>query len=276
MEWIPIPSSGGNLGMLGLVPKTRGRAKPSKRLFAAPAPTAPIEDTRVSSQEIAVTLAANLGLGGIFGGTVGFNEVGYWLDAMAYTDRFEEEPADGNLVLATRFGFGLRVMFRVTKLNTKVSLSYGMIGAAVDVGYANASYEIDAFGLGAGALPVILRGIGQFGTLNSDTFYKLNTVVLKNLVEYIKANISTLQPHRVAALVRSVRTGDSLDVSQPVLFAMRRIRSGRSLRDALADAGDLDSASIRLVYSNVLGDVPDTTEPRDRDEQKADEWLRDD
>jgi hypothetical protein len=235
-----------------------------------------VEDTRVSNQEISVTLAGSLNLGAIFTGSVAANEVGYWLDAMAYSDRYEETPAPSGFVLASRFGFGLRVMFRVRKLNPKANLNYGLIGAALDAGFAQASYEIDAFGLGAQALPAILEGIAQSGpSLSSDTFYKLNTSILKNLVTYIGAHLATLQPMRVAALVRSVLDGDSLDISSAVLFAMRQIRSGRSLQDALAAAGDLDSSAIRLAYVNVLGDVSDTTGPTSHDRDKADDWLAD-
>jgi hypothetical protein len=272
MQWIPIPSTGGNLKAFGIVlpkSKLRGSGK-------AAAGSPPVEDTRVSNQQISVALAVNLGLSPIFSGTVSSNEVGYWLDAMAYTDQYEAEPTQGNLVLATRFGFGIRVMFRVQVLNANAKLNYGAIGAAIDAQFASATYEIDAFGLGAGALPIILGSLKQFGNLTSDAFYSLNSAIIKNLIDYIKAHIGEFQPQRVAALLQSIGASDSLDVSQAILFAMREIRSGTSLRDALAKADDLDSASIRLVYSTMLGDVPDTTVPNKQQRDSADEWLADD
>jgi hypothetical protein len=170
MEWIPIPSKGGNLKVMGVgLPKTMRKlaakdAPPPtiqnmrvldqgvRAVLPQPLPPHPVEDTRVSNQQISVALASTIGIGSIFGGSVNFNEVGYWLDAMAYTDQYESEPADGNLVLATRFGFGIRVMFRVQTLNANAKFNFGAIGAAIDAGYASASYEIDSFGLGPGAL----------------------------------------------------------------------------------------------------------------------------
>jgi hypothetical protein len=230
----------------------------------------------VSNQEISVSLAGSLNLGAIFTGAISNNEVGYWLDAMAYSDRYEETPAPNGLVLASRFGFGLRIMLRVRKINPKATLNYGLIGAAVDAGFAQASYEIDSFGLGQQALPLILGGIAQAGpSLTSDTFYKLNTSILKNLVTYINANLTSLQPVRVAALVRSALEADSLDRSEAVLFAMREIRSGKTLHDALANAGDLDSSTIRLTYANILGDSSETIQPTTINQQQADEWLAD-
>ena len=268
MEWIPVPTAG--------VSEIAPVAANAPSVVIAPAA---VEDTRVSNQEISVTLAGNLNLGAIFTGSVSGNEVGYWLDAMAYSDRYEETPLPNGLVLASRFGFGLRVMFRVRKLNPKANLNYGLIGAAIDAGFAQASYEIDAIGFGAQAaqaLSMILDGIAGSGpSLTSDTFYKLNSSILKNLVTYIKANLATLQPMRVAALVRSLLDADSLDTSHALLFAMRQISNGKTLQDVLAAAGDMDSSAIRLAYANVMGDVSDTTRPSRPDRHKADEWLAD-
>jgi hypothetical protein len=237
-----------------------------------------IEDTRVSSQEISVTLAGNLNIGAIFTGAVSANEVGYWLDAMAYSDRYEETPAASGLVLASRFGFGLRVMFRVRKLNPKATLNYGLIGAAIDAGFAQASYEIDAIGFGpkvGQALSMILEGIAESGpSLTSDVFYKLNSSILKNLAACINDNLATMQPARVATLVHSALVTDSLDTSHAVLFAMRQIRKGRTLQDAL-EAADMDPATIRLTYEHVMGYITDTTKPSSADRDKADVWLGD-
>lgn len=238
-----------------------------------------VEDTRISNQEISVTLAASMNIGAIFNGAVSANEFGYWLDAMAYSDRYEEAPAPNGLVLAHRYGYGLRVLFRVRKLNVKASLNYGLLGAALDVGYARASYQILGLGFGSNvnqALAIILDGVASSGAnLNGETFYKLNSSILKNLVAYIKDNLDKMQPTRVAALVRGASDGASLDASQAILFAMRRIRGGESLQEALAAAGDLDSAAIRLAYANVLGDVEETTKPTKDNRHTADEWLDD-
>jgi hypothetical protein len=270
VQWIPIPSNE--------VSASTSNADLGAASTNALAP-ATVEDTRVSNQEISVTLAGSLNIGAIFTGAVSANEVGYWLDAMAYSDRYEETPASKGLVLANRFGFGLRVMFRVRKLSPKANLNYGLLGAAIDAGFADASYEIDAIGFGthAGeALSMILEGLATSGpALSSDTFYKLNTSILKNLVTYIKTNLTTMQPMRVATLLRSALDEDSLEISHAILFAMRQISSGNRLVDALAAAGDMNPVAIRLAYANVMGDVADTTKPTKSDRRTADEWLAD-
>src|SRR5579885_1137713 len=126
MDWIPVSCSGATVQRASMA----------------------IEDTRVSNQQIDVTLAANLNLGAIFDGTLSAGEIGYWLDAMAYSDQYEHASGPNGIILGDRFGYGLRVMFRVKQLNAKAKLNYNLIGANVDAGFAQAGYEIEAYGFG--------------------------------------------------------------------------------------------------------------------------------
>ncbi len=257
MEWIPVDES----------------ALPVKR-FAMP-----IEDTRVSNQQIDVTLAGNLNLGAIFGGTATAGEVGYWVDAMAYSDEYENAPGPNGVILGNRFGYGLRVMFRVKQLNAKAKLNYNLIGANVDAGFAQAGYQIEALGFGpkaSEALSAILNGMASSGTtMTGAAFYKLNSSILTNLVAYMQANQDSMQPVRVAALVSSSKPADSLEVSHAVLYAMRALSQGDSLDSALKSACDLDPTSIRLAYGSIMGDLPSSAPPSSTNRDAADRWLAD-
>jgi hypothetical protein len=58
----------------------------------------PLVGVCVSNQQISVTFAGNIGIGAIFNGAAQSNEVGYWLEAMTYTDQFEQLPlSDGEI-----------------------------------------------------------------------------------------------------------------------------------------------------------------------------------
>jgi hypothetical protein len=222
-----------------------------------------------------VSLAGNIGLGTIFNASASANEVGYWLEAMVYTDQFEQlPPADGQVV-ANRFGAGLRVMFRVQVLDASANLNLAFLGASLDAQYATASYEVDGIGLGAAALPAILGGLNASGTLTGDALYQLNTTILKSLTDYIKQHAADLQPQRVAALISTPQPGDSLDVSQAVLYAKRQISSGHNLQTALEGAGDLDRATISLVYSDALKTSDPSAAPNSTQKQSANDWLAD-
>lgn len=250
-------------------------------LTAAISPTEamPIQDTRVSNQQIDVTLAGNLNLGGIFTGSVSANEVGYWLDAMAYSDQYEELPGPNGMTLSNRYGYGLRIMFRVRSLSPKASANYGLIGASIDAGFAQASYEIAAFGFGVhanAALAAILDGIAKSGaSLSGDTFYSLNEAILKNLVTYVEANAASMQPVRVATLVSNTATDNHFETSKAVMYAMRQIASGKSLADALSALGNLDATGIRLAYANIVGELASNTKPSNANENDANHWLAD-
>jgi hypothetical protein len=246
----------------------------------SPAAPLPIQDTRVSSQQVDVTLAANLNLGSVFTGSASASDVGYWLDAMAYTDQFEPAaPGPNGLVLGNRFGYGLRVLFRVRQLSGKATVNYSLLGATLDAGFAQATYEIDAFGFGAQAnqaLASILDGVASSGpSLTGDTFYQLNSSILKNLVAYIQANQAAMQPVRVATLLTDTLSNNSLDTSHAVLFAVRQIRAGKTLQDALGSAGDLDSTAIRMAYQSILSDASPTAVPSNSEQNAADQWLAD-
>lgn len=283
VEWIPIAPTGSSLPAIKRAKKAefveyRGASADviatEDVVLAGPA-LHPLIDVRVSNQEIDVSLAGNLGLGTIFNASASANEVGYWLEAMAYTDQFEQlPPADGEIV-ANRFGAGLRVMFRVQVLDATANLNIAFLGASLDANYATASYEVDGFGLGPGALVTILAGLNSSGTLTGDALYKLNTTILSTLTDYIKQHVDDLQPQRVAALVSTPKAGDSLDTSHAVLYAKRQISSGHTLQTALDDAGDLDRATINLVYSDALKTSDPSVVPNNIQRQAANDWLAD-
>jgi len=166
-------------------------------------------------------------------------------------------------------------MFRVQVLDASANLNLAFLGASLDAQLATANYEIDGFGLGAAALPTILDGLNSSGTLTGDALYKLNTTVLTKLAEYIKQNASTLQPQRVAALISIPKPGASLAVSQAVLYAKRQIAQGHNLQTALEGAGDLDPATIGLVYSDALTSSDQSVVPNAIQRQSASDWLAD-
>jgi len=60
-----------------------------------------LNNTKVSAQDISVSLAAKLGIGSIFSGSVSYNDHGYYLDAMAFSDQYQERSGPDATVYAT-------------------------------------------------------------------------------------------------------------------------------------------------------------------------------
>jgi hypothetical protein len=245
-------------------------------LRAQPVPLDPgstAQNVVVSTQQLDIGIAAKVGVGSIFAGSVQANESGYWLDAMAFADS-GFSPTAGNIVSQTRWGFGLRIMFRARLLDTSIKLSFAVLGAAVELGLADASYEVQTIGLGPLALAAVLDGLSQFGTLRGDTFHDLNTTVISNLKQLITDHEDELTPRPIAVLLSIPVELDPVVKAHTEVFAMRRLRDRMSLHDALARAnGHYDGTVIRTVYGKVAPGIQDTDTPPTSARDFAKQWL---
>jgi hypothetical protein len=234
---------------------------------------AAIGNVTVLKQDVSISVAGKLGVGSIFASSVQANESGFWLDAVAYADSAVVANPQ-NIVSQTRWGYGLRILFRARQLSTTVKLNFAIIGAAVDLGLASASYEVQTIGLGPLALGAVLDGLSQFGTLRGDTFHDLNTTVIQNLTKLIRDHSSELTPRPIAVQLRIPVEQDPIPKARTEVFAMRRIREGSTIKDALARAaGKYDENVIRTVYRKLAPGLKDTDAPPDSAKAKAKEWL---
>lgn len=236
-------------------------------------PDTTVGNVSLERQDLSISLGAKLGVGSIFASSVQANELGFWLDAMAFADSaFGTDPQ--NIVNQTRWGYGLRIMFRARQLSTSVNLNFALIGAAIDYGLASASYEVQTVGLGPMALGAVLNGLSQFGTLRGDTFHELNTTVINNLSKHIEENSGELTPRPIAVQLRIPVEQDPIPKARAEVFAMRRIRDGSSIKEALERAsGRYDENVIRLVYKTLAPGLKDTDTPPNGAKTKAKEWL---
>lgn len=272
--WLPINPTRTSKGAWVSLAKVVGDDK------AKPIPLDAGDDPLTSSftlvdSEIALSVAGKLAVGSIFGGTAGYDEHAFYLDGAAYTEKYAE-PAGGQGVLGTRWGVGLRVLLRVKKIKADVNLNFGMVGAAVQLGYASAQYEIQGIGIGIDGLQIVLGALGGRGDFTSETYYKINDAVLSKLADYIKANAAKLKPQPFAVQLIQPIDIDPMVVARPIVFAMRRIREGSSLNDALGRAsGKYEETEIKAVYGKISpGSGPDDKPSKDSRNQ-ADNWLSD-
>jgi len=270
MNWIPINSLITDDGDLVSLAALRGtlRAQPIQ-LDAGTT----IGNVRVSRQDLSISVAGKLGVGSIFATSVQGNEFGFWLDAMASADSAPVSKPE-NIVSQARWGYGLRILFRARQLDTSVKLNFAILGAAVELGLATASYEVQTIGLGPTALGAILDGISQFGTLRGDTYHDLNTSVINNISKLIKDHADELAPRPIAVQLRIPVEQDPIPKAHTELFAVRRIRGGMSIRDALIRAaGNYDENVIRAVYRKFAPGLQDTQTPPESAKEKAKQWL---
>jgi hypothetical protein len=235
----------------------------------------PYTSFSVMGRSISTSLAAKLGIGTIFDGTLNANEQAWWFDAATYTDKYRIDPAGPGAVAMTRWGVGLRIVIRVYDIKAGTSLNYMVVGAAVQMGLAQAQYEITGMGIGMAGLKIVLDNMSLTGQLTAESYFKLTTVVGKQLKEYIDTHVTELTPQPIAAGIVYNLEEDKVAMAQSIFYAMRSIAGGRSLRDSLERAlPTYDRDAIRYAYGVVAGNIPDMDEPSRDAERKAEKWLK--
>ena len=228
-------------------------------------------------EELSVSVAAQLGVGSIFTASVQANEAGFWMDAMQFADSdFRQFPNNviTDIVSQTRWGYGLRILCRADQIDPSLNLSFGVLGAAADLGLANVSYEVQTIGLGPSALAAVLDGVSQFGALNSDTLRSLTTTVIENVKEIIANPSAPLTPRPIAVQLNIPVGLDPVLKARSEVFAMRRLRDGMSLTNALTRAGDdHDASAIRGLYQVIDPGIADNDPPTAEAQKFAKQWL---
>jgi len=266
--WIPINPARLKSGALVSLAKVFGEDK------AQPIPldpSSPLNSFELMATDIDISLAAKLSLGPIFSGSINYGDRAFYLDATTFADMYEEKP--GNTVVGTRWGVGLRVLLHVYDIKGDLSLNIGLVGAAVDVGYAKAVYEIDGFGF-EGGLQEVLGQLSGFGSLTAETYFKITDMVVPKFGEFLKT--AKLKPVPFQVQLIDPIAIDPISSARPIVFAMRRLRDGQSLNEALMHAaGKYDGGEIKTVYQKLAPDTKPNDEPPQEARNRASDWLKD-
>lgn len=269
--WIPINPARTVNGAWVSLAKIFGEDKAKPIPLETPNPT--LSEFTVVANEVDLTLAAKLGLGNIFSGTLNYGDKAFYMDATAFTERYAEMP--NNPVVGTRWGVGLRVLLHASEIKGGLSLNFGLVGAAVQLGYAKALYEIDGIGI-EGGMNVILGELKGFGDLTGDTFFRINDIVIPKLADYMEKNPDKLHPVPYQVQLIEPINMDSVLAARSILFAVRRVRDGCSLNEALTkSAGKHDEQDIRMVYAKFAPGLGPDDHASDDMKKKASDWLTD-
>lgn len=268
--WIPINPARTPSGALVSLTRLLGEEK------AHPLPLGANPDLSsfsVIASEVDLSVAAKLGVGNVFSSTISYGDRAFYMDATAFTDVYTDSP--GTPICGTRWGVGLRVLLHVSEIKAGLTLNFGMVGAAVQLGLAKALYEIDGMGIKDG-LSVVLGELHGFGDFTAETFFRINDSVIPKLADYMKNSASKLTPvpYQVQ-LIQPVEIDPVLS-AQSIIFGMRRLREGCSLDEALVKAaGKHDQNEIRAVYGKMAPGLPADQRPQASIRSAAYEWLDD-
>lgn len=267
--WIPINPARLRSGAWASLAKVFGEDKAHPIPLQVPNPT--LSCFTLIASEIDISVAAKLSVGGIFSGSMKYGDRAFYLDAAKFIDEYKETP--GNPVVGTRWGVGLRVLLHVSDIKVGVNLDFHIVGAAVDLGYAKALYEIDGFGI-EGGMEVVLGELHGFGNLSAETYFKINDMVIPKLAQYMHDNPSKLIPVPFQVQLIQPIDIDPILSGRSILFAMRRLKDGDSLNQALTHAaGKYDRDEIKVVYTKLAPSPNPDEKPPQSARQAADEWL---
>lgn len=226
---------------------------------------------RIFQDSLSASQAATLGVGSIFKGSFSANEQALTFDAVVFTDQYNEQT-QGKSILAVRWGLGMRILLRVSQIKGDVSLNFGLVGAAVQLGYAQARYEIIGHGLGVDAFSDVLGSLSPLDDFSYETYLKLKGPVVDALKTYLRQHAAGLQPVPIAvALSENI---DRLSIARSVNYSMKKIYGRRTLSEALASAKpEMSVVTIESVYLEVTGTNDRDKRPSDSVITRAGRWL---
>ena len=153
----------------------------------------------------------------------------------------------------------LGFVFRARNLKSDMSLQFPMIGAAAQLGFADASYQVLLYGLDAApALSALLGEFGKAGSLDAQTFASLQTNLQGAVSKQLLANSAKLADTAlpIAVLFSKPVASNRVDVAQSVLYAVRQINRGMSLTQALSQGAAFSAATLKAVWDEMVGESP--------------------
>lgn len=227
-----------------------GQSKP----VALEAGDQPFKSFRISSEQISLSVAAKLDVSAVFKGSFSYSDIGLVFDAIAYTDKYLTDGGDKPVIM-TRWGAGMRVAMKVTKVEGSLSANFGAVAAATELNRAQASYEILGLGLGLGALAEILDDLPPLGEFGLEAYSKLTQGVYAALKEYITNHQADISAVPIAVGLREALESDPVVQARTVYLAAYWRDRGKSESWLVERYPEVDPGLVSLVYGLPKQDV---------------------
>lgn len=227
----------------------------------------PFAQFNVTQNTLNIQTAGELGIG-IGAASGSFKSFFLSYEAMMYTEKITSTPI-GNKIYGTRWGAGLRVVLKVSDIQSNAGFNFGAIAASAELGLAKVEYEINGIGINAPNLLKILPGPGEF---NFDSYTKIIEAATK-VKKYMADNSDKLTPQPFQVFMSDEVNNDVFKDSQSVIYAARNVMSRNSLAEALGNArGKFNPEIISGFYAKV-GILDETNIPSRNDKKEAQSFL---
>ena len=227
----------------------------------------PFAQFNVIQNTISTRTAVDLGVGV---GSVSGSFKSFFLsyEAMLYTEKITTTPIGGR-IYGTRWGAGLRVVLKVSDIQSNASFNFGAIAASAELGLAKVEYEINGIGINSPHILKVLPGPGQF---NFENYSKIIDAAEK-VKKFMGDNPDKLMPQPFQVYMSDDMNKDIFKDSQSVIYAARNVMGRNTLSDALANARGKFSPEIIQGFYAKIGILEDNQKPSREDRREASEFL---
>ena len=227
----------------------------------------PFSQFKVMQSSLNIQTAADLGvsIGSINGS---FKSFCLSYEAMLFTEKITTNPIGGK-IYGTRWGAGLRVILKVSDIQSKANFNFGAIAAAAELGLAKVEYEINGIGISAPSILKVLPGPGEF---NFENYNKIIEAAEK-VKKYMSDNSDKLTPKPFQVFMSDEVNKDIFKDSQSVIYAARNVMSRNTLTEALTNARGKFSPEIITDFYMKVGILDDVTKPTRDDKREAKSFL---
>lgn len=218
-----------------------------------------------STLNIQTALDLGIGIGSVYGS---FKSFVLSYEAMLFTEKIVTNPIGGK-IYGTRWGAGLRVVLKVSDIQSKTSFNFGAIAAAAELGLAKVEYEINGIGINSPNILKILKGPGEFSFEN----YTKILEAAEKVKKYMADNSDKLTPQPFQVFMSDEINKDVFKDSQSVLYAAKNVVSRNTLGEALSKSAGKYSSDIIEGFYAKMGILDDHVKPSRDDRREASDFL---
>lgn len=227
----------------------------------------PFAQFRVLQNTLSIETAAKLGVSvGSLKGS--FKSFCLNYEAMLYTEKITSTPIGGK-IYGTRWGAGLRVVLKISDIESKANFNFGAIAAAAELGLARVEYEITGIGISKPTILKALPGPAEFNFTNYNKILEAAEKVRK----YMADHSEELNPEPFQVFMSDEINKDIFADSQAVIYAARNVVSRNTLSEAIANSSGLYSPDIITGFYAKVGVLDDDIRPTREDKLEAKSFL---
>lgn len=210
-----------------------------------------ISEFKVYQRQKNINASTSISVAPFFKGDGSYDDFTFSYFAGAFSDRYRFTSGASSAIVAERFGFGIEVDLKITKIKSSIRGGFGMIAAAIEMGLAEAEYSYHIKALPEGEFQHLLPKIGKF---DADAIQKFSILVDK-LKELYTTNMQGVQLVAMEVLLANAVDEEGTENAASYYFAARRIIEEYSLRDAIKKARQSSEGynedAIQYLYSRV-------------------------